>query len=92
MFPHDSWPSRSAGLSRAFESGAQPLLIFDGAIDCLNFLLERLQLGTVAGAFAIPDLKAASPHSVACMVHVTDPFASSCDQDFPELSKTFNVS
>jgi hypothetical protein len=25
------------------------------------------------------------------MVHVTDSFASSRDQDFPELSKTFNV-
>jgi hypothetical protein len=25
------------------------------------------------------------------MVHVTDSFASGRDQDFPELSKTFNV-
>ncbi|CCV03629.1 hypothetical protein MESS2_110049 [Mesorhizobium metallidurans STM 2683] len=53
--------------------------------------MERLQLGSVAGSVAVPDLKATYPHCVASMVHVTDSFASSRDQDFPELSKTFNV-
>ncbi|KQU80036.1 hypothetical protein ASD12_11510 [Mesorhizobium sp. Root102] len=75
----------------ALERQGQPLLVFDGAIDCLNFLLERLQLGSVAGAIAFPDLKATCPHCVASMVHVADSFASSRDQDFPKLSKTFNV-
>jgi transposase len=88
---HNSRFSRSAGLSRALEGQGQPLLFFDGAIYCLDFLLERLQLGSVAGAIAVPDLKATCPHCVASMVHVTDSFASSRDQDFPKLFKTFNV-
>jgi hypothetical protein len=78
-------------LGLALERQGQPLLVFDGAIDCLNFLLECLQLGSVAGAIAFPDLKATCPHCVASMMHVPDSFASSRDQDFPKLSKTFNV-
>src|SRR3954447_8407941 len=88
---HDSRLGRPAGLSRALEGQGQPLLVFDGAIDCLDFLLERLQLASVAGAVAVPDLKTTCPHCVAGMVHVTDSLASSRDQDFPELFKTFDV-
>ncbi|CAH2402779.1 hypothetical protein MES4922_300047 [Mesorhizobium ventifaucium] len=78
-------------MSCTLKDQGQPLLVFDGAIDCLDFLLERLQLGSVTGAVAVPDLKATCPHCVASMVDVTDSFASSRDQDFPEFSKTFNV-
>jgi hypothetical protein len=79
-------------LNRTLENQGQPLLVFDGAIDRLNLLLKRLQLRAVAGAIAVSDLKATCPHRVASVVHISDAFASSRDQDFPELFKTFNVS